>query len=147
MSLQSWVNNGWLRPHQTSRQEIQNLPGIVDRDLKDAQKSVLSPDWSFGIAYNASLKLCTILLYCTGYRPERGGKEHYRTLLSLPLILGTERNEDADYLNACRNIRNIVEYDYVGKVTQSDAEELIDFGKELQNDVMTWLNKNHPDFI
>lgn len=146
MSLKDWVNNGWIRPHQTSREEIQNLLGIVNRDLKDAQQSVLTSDWSFGIAYNASLKLCTILLYCAGYKPARD-LAHYRTLLALPLILGAERTDDADYLNACRNKRNVVEYDYVGGVTQSDAEELIDFSKELRDDVMIWLNKTHPEFI
>lgn len=29
MSLQLWLNNGWLTPHQTSRQEIMDLLGIV----------------------------------------------------------------------------------------------------------------------
>jgi len=70
MSLKSWQANGWLRPHATSRQEIGNLLAIVERDLQDAQGGI-SPDWRFGIAYNAALKLCTILLYAEGYRPER----------------------------------------------------------------------------
>ena len=48
MSLQQWANNGWLRPHQTSPQEIQDLLAIVQRDLTDAEGNI-SADWQFGI--------------------------------------------------------------------------------------------------
>lgn len=112
MSLIDWANNGWLHPHKTSREEISNLFGIVDRDIKDANHIDISADWRFGIAYNATLKLCTILVYAEGYRPEKL-LAHYHTLQALPLILGKEREDDADYLDACRTKRNIVEYDYV----------------------------------
>ncbi len=30
MSLKDWVNNGWLREHKTSKQEILNLLEIVN---------------------------------------------------------------------------------------------------------------------
>ncbi len=43
MSLENWAKNGWLRPHKTSNQEIQNLLAIVERDLEDARQSNLSP--------------------------------------------------------------------------------------------------------
>lgn len=71
MSLKKWVEFGWLRPHESSRQEIAGLLSIVDRDLKDANEHSISADWRFGIAYNAALKLCTILLHASGYRPRR----------------------------------------------------------------------------
>ena len=71
MSLQQWANNGWLKAHQTSPKEIQDLLKIVERDLADAVVGDLSDDWRFGIAYNAALKLCTILIYVSGYRPEK----------------------------------------------------------------------------
>lgn len=35
MSLSQWANNGWLRPHQTSAKEVQDLLAIVKRDLAD----------------------------------------------------------------------------------------------------------------
>jgi hypothetical protein len=60
----------------------------VDRDLKEAEHAT-SDDWKFGIAYNAALKLCAILLNASGYRPDRL-QAHFRTLQSLPLILGAE---------------------------------------------------------
>jgi hypothetical protein len=65
----------------------------------------------------------------------------------LPLILGKEKSADAKYLDACRAKRNIVEYDYVGGVTGRDADELIEFVKDLQVDVLVWLHNKHSGLI
>lgn len=116
---------------------------IVRRDMADAETPGVSADWRFGIAYNAALKLCTILLYAEGYRPDRN-LAHYRTLQALPLVLGTARKADAEYLDACRIKRNTVEYDYAGAATEADAEELLNFARELNREVITWLNTHHP---
>jgi uncharacterized protein (UPF0332 family) len=145
MSLQTWLENGWLRKHKTSKKEITDLLKIVDRDLKDAEGGI-SDDWRFGIAYNAALKLCLILLLAEGFRPEKT-LQHYRPIQALPLVLGKENKADAEYLDACRSKRNIVEYDYVGAVTEDDVRELIEFGKELRVTVLDWLRRNHPELI
>jgi len=141
MTLTKWLENGWLRRHRTSREEISGLLGIADRDIADA-KSTISADWRFGIAYNAALKLCTILLYAEGYKAEKT-LQHYRTIMALPIILGPQRKKDADYLNACRAKRNLVEYDRVGGVTDQDADELIGFVREFKEEVLSWLKENH----
>ena len=146
MSLEEWKNNGWLKAHRTSPQEIANLFAIVRRDLADAKTKQVSADWRFGIAYNAALKLCTILLAAQGYRPDKN-LAHYRTLQALPLILGPEKKEDADYLDACRMKRNTVEYDTAGAATQADAEELIRYGETLLEEVMKWLRTHHPALL
>lgn len=145
MRLKQWASNGWLRPHQTTKQQIADLLAIVERDLEDSTRN-LSADWQFGIAYNAVLKLCTILLYASGYRPEKN-LAHYRTLQALPLILGPTRSSDADYLDACRAKRNTAEYDAAGTVSQSEADELREFSVELKAEVLQWLKKNHPALV
>ena len=145
MSLKQWFNNGWLRHHETSKNEISDLLAIVDRDLKDTQVG-LSVDWRFGIAYNAALKLCSILLYVEGFKSERT-LQHYRTIQAMPLILGEDRKKDAQYLDACRSKRNIAEYDRVGVVTEQDADELVEFIIEFKNDVINWLKKHRPELI
>lgn len=146
MSLKDWVNNGWLRSHTSNIQEIQNLFEIVERDLNDARQSDLSADWRFGIAYNATLKLCTILLFAEGYRPEKT-LAHYRTIRALPIILGKEKEDDADYLDSCRTKRNTLECDRVGGTTCSEADELLDYVLELKQDVIGWPKKNHKDLL
>ena len=122
-----------------SPKEIQDLLAIVKRDLADATGDI-SADWQFGIADNAALKLCTVLMHASGYRPEKT-QQHYRTLQALPLILGPERKADADYLDACRIKRNTVEYDYAGAATSQDAKEPIEFTQELRTAVITWLER------
>ena len=146
MSLKQWAENGWLRPHKTSAQEIGNLLAIVERDLKDASIRDLSPDARFTTAYNAALKLCTICLYAEGYRAERN-MAHYRTIEALPLILGADRSGDVDYLNTCRSKRNTSEYDYIDVVSDDDADELIGFVGELKDKVMTWLKSRHGKLV
>jgi hypothetical protein len=145
MSLTQWANNGWLRSHRTSPREVQDLLAIVRRDLADAEGDI-SADWRFGIAYNAALKLCVILLHASGYRPEKT-LQHYRTIQALPLILGTGRRADAEYLDACRAKRNTLEYDRAGGVTKKDSEELIAFTRELREAVRVWLEENHIELL
>ena len=143
MSLERWSRNGWLRPHRTTRAQLGELFAIVERDLDDARTERLSPDWQFGIAYNAALKLCTILLYAEGYRPEKT-LAHYRTLQALPLILGVERQDDADYLDTCRSKRNTAEYDSAGQISPEEARELVVFTTEFRVIVIDWLQRKHP---
>lgn len=145
MSLQSWLEHGWLRHHRTSRSEIADLFRIIDRDLKDAEGDI-SADWRFGISYNAALKLCAILLYAEGFRPERT-LQHYRTIQALAIVLGEKRKADADYLDSCRSKRNTVEYDSVGAATEDDVLELIEFVKDLKASVLSWLKERHPKLL
>lgn len=145
MSLLQWANNGWVRPHTTSPQEIGNLLAIVERDLADAEGAI-SADWRFGIAYNAALKLCTVLLHAAGYRADRT-MQHHRTLAALPLILGSGWQDDARYLDTCRMKRNTVEYDMAGAATHQDAAELTEFAGNLRVHVLAWLKKEHPELL
>lgn len=142
MSLQQWKANGWLKAHKTSREELRNLLDIVDRDLVDSQSAGLSNDWKFGIAYNAALKLCTMMLYDAGYMPEKN-LAHYRTLLSIEYTLGAHRKADAVYLDACRAKRNHVEYDYVEGASAAEATELMDFAKELRAEVVAKIGAKY----
>ena len=145
MSLKQWADNGWLRRHDTSAQEIASLLAIVERDLADAEGDI-SADWRFGIAYNAALKLCTILLFASGYR-FREGSPALSQIAALPLVLGDERKDDAEYLDTCRIKRNTAEYNMAGVATRQDASELADFVKELREEVLDWLKKNRPELI
>ena len=145
MSLRQWQTNGWLKVEPTSRDEIANMLAMVDRDLKDAAGSI-SPDWRFGIAYNAALKLCTVLVRAEGYRPSHG-LQHYRAIMAMPLVLGQKKKNDANYLDSCRTKRNTVEYDYIGGASDADADELIEFATELKAEVMKWLKDNHNELL
>ncbi len=146
MSLKDWLDNGWLKPHQTDRQEISNLLGIVERDLTDAMLEGLSIDWKFGIAYNAALKLCTVMLFTQGYRPENA-LAHYRTIMALKEIGDGSWEEYAIYLNACRIKRNTMEYDKSNVITVDEATKLIEFSRQFYIEVKTYLQQYYPHLL
>lgn len=115
---------------------------IVERDLEDAGADI-SPDWRFGIAYNAALKLCTILLHASGYRADHL-RAHQRTVEALRFIL-PRRAADVAYLDACRIRRHAAEYDHAGVASHAEATELVDFVRALRQDVDAWLHDHRPD--
>jgi hypothetical protein len=82
MSLQSWLQNGWLVQHTTSPEEIANLLALSDRDLAACQVTQLPTDWRFAIAYNAGLQAATAALAAAGYRATRDN-HHYRVIQCL----------------------------------------------------------------
>jgi len=147
MSLNDWEKNGWLKVHQTSREEIQNLLRIVKRDLKDSQVKGLTEDWRFAIAYNAALQLCTIALYCMGYKPGKGQSEHYRVIQSLILTLGSDYVQIRDYLNNCRSKRNISDYDMAGTISTAEVTELVETTDDLFNHLSKWLEDKFKQYI
>jgi hypothetical protein len=63
------------------------------------------------------------------------------------LVLGPDHQDDARYLDACRKKRNIVEYDYVGGATESEASELAAYVLELRQKVLDWLTQYHPQLL
>ena len=143
MRLHDWAKAGWLKAHAPTRGQIAKIFGVVDRDLEDSKRN-LSPDGQFNIAYNAALQLCAIGLLAEGWKPDKLNA-HHRTISALPLILGQERQGDADYLDACRSKRNGLEYDAAGRVGAGEAKELREFAVELREAVVAWLEKAHPE--
>ena len=84
-----------------------------------------------------------MMLYDAGYMPEKT-LAHYRTLLSIVFTLGDHRKDDAAYLDACRAKRNRVEYDYVEGASAAEAAELLDFARELREEVIAKLTQKYP---
>ena len=146
MNLKDWQANGWLKTHHTDYQEISNLLTIVERDLADAKNESLSPDWQYGIAYNAALKLCTIVLYTQGYRPENS-LAHYRTIMALKEIPGQDWVQHCAYLNECRMRRNTLEYDQAYTISIDDARHLVAFANSFHLEVRKYLESHYPDLI
>ena len=66
MSLEKWVEYGWLRREPTGPGEIKDLLGIVDRSLGDAKVEAVSTDLRFIAAFNAAFCLATTGLRASG---------------------------------------------------------------------------------
>lgn len=145
MNLKDLLNQGKLRAHRTSKKEIENILGIVRRDIKDSKIEDLSSDRRFACAYNAILQLATILLYCSGYKPEGTG-HHFTVFQAMKIIMGNNYYELTDYFDSCRSKRNITDYDYVGTISDSEAEELIEEAEIFLELTLNWLKKNYEVF-
>jgi len=145
MSLRDWLNNRWLTEHETSRQEIADLLGVIDRDLDDCRTPRLSSDWKLTIGYNAAAQVSSPALAVAGYRASREA-HHYRVIQSLAYTIGLDSNVVAQ-LDAFRKKRNISDYERAGAVSDSEVLEMISLAKKLRGELVEWLVKNHPEFL
>jgi len=136
------VANGWLTRHEATPRDTADLIDAARRDLADARKDI-APAWRFAIAYNAALRLGTAALQTAGYRATRDQK-HYRTIAALPLILGQDVQELADFLDQCRTKRHDVTYEALSAVSDGEVKELIAAVSELEHRVRTWLRSHTP---
>jgi hypothetical protein len=145
MSLGDWLRNSWLVEHKTSREEIAGLLAIVERDLANAKVAGLSDDWRLSIAYNAALQAATAALAAAGYRAVRE-QHHYRTIQSLALTIGWPAPK-VDRFDRFRKKRNIIGYESAGVVSEREAQEMHELATGLRNDVLAWLEKQHPKLL
>ena len=84
----------------------------------------LSADARFVMAYDAARTLSLIVVRSEGYRPRAVGG-HYNTFLALEAADRTFAAVAA-YFDGCRIKRNRCEYDYVGGVTDTDSDGLLE---------------------
>jgi hypothetical protein len=145
MSLNDWVNNGWLTEHQTSAEEIRNLLAVCDRDIRDCQAEGLSQDWRMNIAYNAALQAATAALAACGYRASREA-HHYRVIQSLVHTIGAEKDLVIQF-DQFRKKRNIGGYEQAGLVSKKEAEEMFKLAVELRKRVQWWLEASFPGYL
>ena len=143
MSLNEWQKNGWVIKHQSSRQEIEHLSKLIDRDLADCRISGLSADWRFNIAYNAALQCAQAALAAVGFRAAKDG-HHYRLIQSLKLTVDFD-NKFVRKLDVFRIKRNISEYNRAGSITEIELDEMIVLAGQLRKATKAWLAERYPE--
>jgi len=145
MSLRDWVQYGWLTEHQSSREEITNLLGVVDRDLRECHAKGLGADWRFAIAYNAALQAATAALAAAGCHSTRDS-HHYRVFQSLEYTI--KADPKLIYrLDAFRKKRNLSSYELGGTVSDGEAKEMAAEAAELRCEVERWIRAEHPELL
>jgi predicted CopG family antitoxin len=145
MSLKNWRNNGWLKDHKTSLQEITDLLAVSERDLKDSSAPGLSPDWQLAIAYNAALQAATAALFASGYRAGREA-HHYRIIQSLAHTIQA-KSDLINQLDKFRKKRNIGGYEAAGRISQQEADEMKKLAKDLYEQIVKWLHQHHANLM
>ncbi len=125
MSWKQFLVKGEVKAHQTSRQELDNIRALIARDLIDAALAGLSADRRFATAYNAALQAGKMAVACSGYRVSAKAGHHAITFEAAHLAIGSEAASLADYFDACRRKRNVIDYDNSSVSTETEASELL----------------------
>ena len=144
MNWQQWHSRGDLKPHRTSKPELDNMRALIARDLADAAISALSEDRRFATAYNAALQSGTMAIACSGYRVAARAGHHKITFDAAAFAIGTTAIPFARYFDTCRRKRNVIDYMNASVATQSEADELLAKCIAFNALVEQWLAANYP---
>ena len=145
MSLEKWVEYGWLRPEATSLDEIQGLLSIVDRGLHDSKVEEISIDLRF-MAFNSALTAATVALRAAGFRVSSQAGHHVKTIESLEFT-HPEGRTFVQKLKVMSNKRNRSNYDVAGAVSDQDLQSMMKLAADLQSRLRAWLRKEHPELL
>ena len=146
MSLEKWVEYGWLRREPTSPSEIKNLLGIVERSLADSGVDAVSTDLRFVAAFNAALCIATTALRATGHRTVTQAGHHVKTIESLELTIKASPKLIQRF-KTFNNKRNKSVYDVAGAVSDQELEAMVKLANELKNSTLSWLQQFHPELL
>jgi hypothetical protein len=146
MSLEKWVEYGWLRREATSPGEIKDLLGIVDRSLADSRVDAVSADLRFIAAFLAALTLATTALRASGHRTATQAGHHVKTIESLEFTVKANPKL-IQKLKTFNSKRNKSSYDMAGAVSDQELEAMIRLATELRDQTIAWLQKAHPQFL
>ena len=145
-NLAKWAEYGWLKAEATSPEEIRDLLGIVSRDLADASVEAISDDRRFEAAFSAARTAANAALRACGYRTTTQPGHHQKTIESLELTLQAE-SMLIQKLRVLSKKRSATSYDAAGNVSQQELDQAIQVAHELQDSVIAWLRKDHPELM
>ena len=146
MSLENWVEYGWLRREPTSPDEIKNLLSIVDRGLADSKVQAVSADLRFIAAFGAALIAATTALRASGYRAATQAGHHIKTIESLELTIKAD-TKFIQRFKTFNNKRNKSTYDVAGSVSDQDLDAMRKLATELRDRLSAWLKEFHHELL
>jgi hypothetical protein len=146
MSLEKWVECGWLRREPTSPSEIKGLLGIVEPSLADAKVEAVSTDLRFIAAFNAALCVATTALRVSGHRAATQAGRQVKTIESLELTIKATPKLIQRF-KTFNNKRNKSVYDVAGTISDQELEAMIKLANELKDSTVAWLQEFHQELL
>ena len=145
MSWQELLGKRLAERHRTSKEELNALRAVAERNLRDARVQAVSADSRFAAAYEAALTLATMAIATAGYRIK--GPGHHRTIFEVLHIAmpGPQTAVDARYFDRCRRLRNRLSYEQADVVTERDVEELLTRVTAFGDQVEHFLASRRPN--
>ena len=146
MSLEKWVEYGWLRREATSHSEISDLLGVVQRSLADSKVKAVSTDLRFIAAFNAALCVATTAIRASGHRTATEAGHHVKTIESLELTIKWSPKLIQRF-KTFNNKRNKSVYDVAGAISDQELEAMLKLANELKDRTLAWLQEFHPELL
>lgn len=148
MTWQQRSKDGLVQTHIATKTEIDELRAVVARNLADAGVSDLSADNRLGIAYEAVLVSCKMVVHAAGYRVRSGiPRAHAVTLECAELALGPSVHDALAYFDTVRRRRNTLSYDTAGLVSDHEAKDALKQALAFRKTVDGWFAKHHPRLV
>ena len=90
MSLEKWVEYGWLKAEPSSPEEIRDLFSLIERAVNDARVEAISDDLRFQAAFSAGLTAANLALRASGYRTRVQTGHHQKIVESLEFTIQSD---------------------------------------------------------
>lgn len=135
--------NNEVKPHKTSKRELDKIRVAIHRDMADASLKGLSSDRRFATAYNAALQAGKMAIACAGYRVTAGAGHHRISFEAAKLAIGKAADPYCDYFDICRRKRNVIDYDDANVATETESQEILTKAKEFLEIVEQWIVQKH----
>ena len=146
MSLEKWVEYGWLKREPTSPDEIKNLLSIVNRGLTDSKVQAVSTDLRFIAAFGAALTAATTALRASGYRTATQAGHHIKTIESLELTIKADPRLIQRF-KTFSSKRNRSSYDAAGVISDQDLDAMRKLAVDLTDRLYQWLKEFHANLL
>ena len=144
MSWKQLLAQRKVHTHTTSRQELDELRAVIERDLSDASIPALSEDRRFATAYNAALQAAKMAIACAGYRVGAVPGHHAISFECAGLALGKAADPLVQFFDVSRRKRNVIDYTGAQIATSTEAAEVLQRARQFLALVEAWILAKHP---
>ena len=138
--LDNLVRIGKLKPEPPAQAELEGLIRSGSRRLADAERTDLSLESRFDLAYNAAHALALAALRATGYRSE----SRYLVFQCLQYTIDLP-NEQWRVLDQAHRKRNLAEYEGEMDVDEQLVEAMLRVAREVEQRVTKLVEKFSGD--
>jgi uncharacterized protein (UPF0332 family) len=142
VGLENWFKIGKLIKHQTNKEELKAIFGVIDRCIKDADLKGLSSDQKYISSYQAAFEAAMALVYFHGYRPIKAG-HHYIIWQCVKDLLSEDIKASILLFENAAKKRNKLSYDIAGLASEKEADEIYNEAREfvsmIKEKIKGWL--------
>lgn len=143
--MEDWLENYWLEKRETSKQEIDNLLRLIERDLTLSADDNANEDYRLIAVHNAAYNCATTALRLKGLRLKRNLPGHHEKAIDSLRYTFELDSEVVEFLNDIRKKRNDAEYFAPDLSSVDEIEDALKIVRQLYHELKDQLVKGHSD--